>query len=64
MGFKEAREKSGITQKELATTLGMDQSAISLWENGKTMPRAILLPKIAKILGCTVDELINAGEAQ
>lgn len=58
MNYKKLREKSGLTQKELADELGVDQSAVCLWETGKTQPRAKLLPKIAKILGCTVDELV------
>lgn len=48
----------GITQKDLATKLGVDQSTISLWESGKTAPRASLLPQIAKICKCTIDELL------
>ena len=59
MSFKAAREKSGMTQRDLATTLGVDQSTVSLWEVGKTQPRAKLLPKLAQILKCTVDELLT-----
>lgn len=58
MSFKSAREKSGLTQRDLATELGVDQSTVSLWEIGKTQPRAKLLPRLAGILGCTVDELL------
>lgn len=58
MSFREAREKSGLTQKDLARALELDQSTVSLWEIGKTRPRAKLLPRIAKLLGCTVDELL------
>ena len=58
LSFKSAREKSGLTQRDLATELGVDQSTVSLWEIGKTQPRAKLLPRLAGILGCTVDELL------
>lgn len=58
MGLKKMREKSGMSQKDLAEELGVDQSAVCLWETGKTLPRAKLLPKIANILGCTTDELL------
>ena len=58
MRFKIAREKSGLSQQELATALGVDQSTVCLWETGKTKPRAKLLPAIAKILGCTIDDLL------
>lgn len=59
MGFKNAREKSGLTQQDLATVLGVDQSTVCLWETGKTQPRAKLLPKIAEIFNCTVDDLLS-----
>ena len=59
MSFKKAREKSGLTQQDLATTLGVDQSAVCLWETGKTQPRAKLLPRIAEIFKCTVDDLLS-----
>lgn len=59
MSFKKTREKSGLTQQEAAANLGVDQSAVCQWETGKTKPRATLLPKIATLYGCTVDELLS-----
>lgn len=59
MSFIAAREKAGMTQTDAAKEIGVDQSAVSLWETGKTAPRAGLLPKIAKLYGCTVDELLS-----
>lgn len=58
MSFKKERERSGITQVQIAAALNIDQSTVSLWESGKTHPRAKLLPKLANMLGCTVDELL------
>lgn len=57
--FKTARERSGLTQQDVATAMGLDQSTVSLWESGKTQPRAKLLPKLASLLNCTVDELLS-----
>lgn len=59
MGFKTARKKCGMTQADLANAIGVDQATVSLWETGKTRPRANLLPELAKILGCTIDELLR-----
>ena len=59
MGFKSAREKTGMTQQEAAKAIGTDQSTVCLWETGKTNPRASLLPKIAEVYGCTIDELLT-----
>lgn len=58
MAIKDKREQMNISQQHLADALGIDQSTVCLWETGKTMPRAKLLPKIAKILNCTVDDLL------
>lgn len=58
MGFLSAREKVGLTQKEVAEKLGVDQSAVSFWETGKTHPRTLLLVKLASFYGYTVDNLL------
>ena len=57
MRFAELREKAGLTQKQAAAALGVDQSAISFWETGANNPRVSMLPKIAALYGCTVDKL-------
>lgn len=53
-----------LTQEQLARDLGVRRSTVAMWETGKAMPRAALLPKLADILGCTVDELLRGGEAR
>lgn len=60
--LKALREKRHISQIELSKILGVSQGAVSQWENGQSMPRAEMLPKIAKVLGCTVDELLEQEE--
>lgn len=59
MGFISAREKSGLTQKEVADKIGVDQSAVSLWETGKTAPRASMLVKLAELYHCSIDDLFR-----
>lgn len=62
MSFTDARRRKSLSQKEVAEEIGVDQSAVCLWESGKTMPRAGLLLKLAKLYGCTVDELLKEDE--
>jgi len=62
MSLKQLRTVSGYTQKSVASLLGVDQSTVALWESGKTMPRASLLPRIAKLYNCTVDELFELDD--
>lgn len=64
MGFQKAREKCGMTQREVAAAIGIDQSAVSLWETGRTAPRASILVKLAKLYGVSVDELLSESEAK
>ncbi len=59
MSFLSAREKAGLTQREVADKLNIDQSSVSWWETGKNNPRAALLPAIASLYGVTVDELLQ-----
>ena len=59
MSFKEKRLEAGLTQKEVAERLGVDQTAVHYWEVGSTKPRASLLLKIAKLYDCAVDDLLK-----
>jgi len=52
------REASGIKQVDAAARLNVAQSTISMWEGGNNLPQAELLPRIATLYNCTVDELL------
>lgn len=58
-GLKKMREKMAITQGELAAMVDVDRSTITKWETGASHPRVELLPKIASVLNCTVDDLLR-----
>ena len=53
------REKAGLTQTELAELLCVEQPTVSIWETDKGNPTADKLPVIAKVLGCSIDDLFN-----
>ena len=53
------RKNSGMTQEQLAETLGVSSQTISKWENEVTMPDIMLLPVIAGCFDITVDELYS-----
>ena len=57
MTIEMLRKKANISQEEIAKRLNVTQGAISQWEKGITRPTADKLPELAKILGCTIDEL-------
>ena len=57
--MKERRLRGAIpTQREVAKILGVKESAVSKWERGLSKPRANKLPIIAKLYGCTIEELL------
>ena len=59
------RNRLAITQKELAAIIEVDRSTIAKWETGKALPRAELLPRLAKALNCSIDDLFsNNTESQ
>ena len=52
------RRRSGITQAQLAASLGLrSSSTITMWETGDRNPSSSILPRLADALGCTIDEL-------
>lgn len=59
MTIKRIREKTGISQEELAKQLEVTQGAVSQWEAGKAKPRTDKLPILAKIFNCSVDDLLK-----
>ena len=51
------RVHAGLSQLDVACALGVQQSTVAMWESGENMPRAALLPQIAKLYGCMIDDL-------
>ena len=62
--FRELRKRAGLEQSDVAKCINVTQGAVSMWECGKNFPQAELLPKIAALYGCTVDELLANGQPQ
>ena len=56
------RKEKGIKQEELAQMLDISAQAVSKWENDLTCPDINALPKLAQILGVSVDELLSGKQ--
>ena len=56
------RREKGLKQEDVAQTLGVSSQAVSKWENDQSCPDISLLPKLAKLLGVTVDVLLSGEE--
>ena len=59
MLIKDLRTAKGMPQREFAAALGVDRTTTAKWETGAALPRADMLPKIAKLLGCTISDLFE-----
>lgn len=57
--IRNARRGQDLTQEQLAEYLNLSVSAVSQWENGKTMPDIALLPALTQMLGVSADELLG-----
>ena len=57
VGLAPRRQRAGMTQRQLAEALGCTQALVSLYESGDAWPRASILPAMADLLGCSIDEL-------
>ncbi len=55
------RKRCGLTQGQLASKLNVTPQAVSKWENG-SLPDTEFLPKIAGILGVSIDVLFGLAE--
>lgn len=62
--MKERRLRGAIpTQREVAAILGVNESAVSKWERGISKPRADRLPILARLYGCSIEELLVEKES-
>jgi len=57
--LKQYRAINGMTQADLAVKLSVSQNAISQYETGKRCPPISRIANIAKILGCSVSQIVS-----
>jgi transcriptional regulator with XRE-family HTH domain len=60
----ELRKNKGLTQKQLADHLEIDQTAISNWERGKGLPDLANLLKLANYFETSLDYLMGRDQAE
>lgn len=62
IALKEYRVKKGYTQTQVAEALGVTPVCITQWESGVRRPNVVLLKKLAELLECTADDLLEPIE--
>lgn len=53
------RRRAGITAADLAERMHYSRTTIYFWEQGRCWPSSQELPRIAEILGCSIDDLFT-----
>ncbi len=61
--IKMLRENAGITQSELAKSLGLTRSAINAWEMGLSVPSTQYITELAKYFNVSTDFLLGMEES-
>lgn len=64
MDIVEARKRAGFTQEEVARRLKLTTGAIAQWETGRCFPKRTRILEVARLYGCTVDELLRSDEKE
>ena len=59
MKIRELRDRAGMTQDELAASVGVVRSAVANWEVEISPPKVRQLPLLAEVLECSIDELFD-----
>ncbi|MFH9372992.1 helix-turn-helix domain-containing protein [Streptomyces anulatus] len=61
--LRRIRRDRGVSQRKLATSLGVHNTAISAYENGHRRPDVQTLATIADVLGVRMDDFVQAVAA-
>ena len=62
VGLAPRRKAAGYTQQSFADELGVLRQSVGMYETGAAWPSAYLLPAMAALLGCTIDDLYERPE--
>jgi putative transcriptional regulator len=57
--LQEIRKSAGLTQQDLSESANVSRKSINAIENGVYVPSTVLALKIAKTLGCKVEDLFK-----
>lgn len=62
--LRQARERAGKNQQQIADLFGISRSSVAQWESGETQPEADKLPVIAAELGVSLNMLMTGRPFQ
>ena len=59
--LKKLRTEKGLSQRELSEQIYVTRTAIAKWENGNRLPDAVMISRLAEVLGVDVNTLLFAA---
>ncbi|MBQ3597982.1 MAG: helix-turn-helix transcriptional regulator [Clostridia bacterium] len=62
--IKELRKQRGVTQEQLAESMGISFQAVSKWENNIAFPDITLLPVLARYFDVSMDTLFDFNQSE
>ena len=57
ISLRAARVNAGLSQKEVAISLGISNKTLSSWENGDTFPSADKIVRLCELYNLSYDEI-------
>ena len=57
-----AINSTGLSRTEICERTGISKASLSGYLSGRTVPNMLFIHKLAKVLNCPVEELVNAGD--
>ena len=57
--LKEFRKQNHYTQQQLGELLGVSSQSVSKWERKECYPDISILPMLADLMGCLVDDFFE-----
>lgn len=64
LNIRKLRKEKELKQVDLAKMVGIKNNTLSQYETGERMPNIEMLTKLAKVLNCSIDELIKDEEKE
>lgn len=59
MGFRQARKVAGLTQQEVAESLGVTRVSVARWEGEIFEPDITTIKRLAELYKCDINDLLN-----
>lgn len=62
--LKKLRTEQGLTLEAVGVAMGVTRQCVQMWEAGRRWPSSADLPKLARVLGCSIDDLFAGDPCQ